>query len=384
MAPSAYKTINGVKYERHLYELAESFASAGPVKFEQAKLLWLDACDGPGVTNPERESLQYCIKSLKTSPEAAEYLKHKLASVTGVTQYQVIKQVKYERDLLQAAEGAIADGPISEDTAKTIKILAYDGKGITETEERTLQYILDNYKLTDGGKKVLEDLLATLKAEKTEAPKDPEPPKPPEQTEAEPSKASEIPKKLASRNLEKEEQKIIELEEHFGKIFDDMDRNGDGNLSHNEVKKYVGEKDAAIRLRLGIGKWQEFLSAVDADGDGKVDRLEFVVYFSRLVGVMDQDPEELYGALFDSIDVSSDGSLQYGEIRDYQWYKNPKIFEILGVGNFSEMVKKMDKDGSGTVERDEFISFMQGQGKDLTWQSALATSKKGTKRKAED
>jgi Ca2+-binding EF-hand superfamily protein len=170
-----------------------------------------------------------------------------------------------------------------------------------------------------------------------------------------------------------------------------MDANGDGNLSHNELKRYVAAKDEAARLKLGIGKWQDFLKSVDADGDGKVSRLEFVVYFTRVV---DLEPERCFGELFDAIDVSGDGSLAYGELRDYQWYKNPRIFALLGVSDFSAMVKKMDTDGDGKVGREEFVAYMSKKVPDLDvgFKTAMEISKssdggsehRGTKRTADE
>ena len=65
--------------------------------------------------------------------------------------YKTIQGVRYDRSLLEAAEERISgqgDGRISEMDAEEIVELSKDGKGITETELRTLKYIGENYHFT--------------------------------------------------------------------------------------------------------------------------------------------------------------------------------------------------------------------------------------------
>ena len=65
--------------------------------------------------------------------------------------YKTIQGVRYDRSLLDAAEERIygqGDGRISEKDAEEIIKLSNDGGRITETELRTLKYIMDNYHFT--------------------------------------------------------------------------------------------------------------------------------------------------------------------------------------------------------------------------------------------
>merc|ERR1711920_556643 len=112
------------------------------------------------------------------------------------------------------------------------------------------------------------------------------------------------------------------------------------------------------------------------------------------MGIQTLDEDRCFGALFDAIDISGDGTLAYGEIRDYQWYKNPRVFQLLGISNFTDMVGNMDADGNGKVDRQEFIDYMKKLGLNLSWKTAVKTStewgtscsfeNRGTKRKADD
>merc|ERR1719237_1643341 len=81
-------------------------------------------------------------------------------------------------------------------------------------------------------------------------------------------------------------------EQKFGAIFDKIDANSDGNLTIDEVKKYVKETDKSLELSLGIGRWEDFVHATDTDGDGEVSRQEFVEYF----GSRELDVAVCYGA----------------------------------------------------------------------------------------
>ncbi len=65
--------------------------------------------------------------------------------------YKTIHEVRYDRDLLEAAEERILcqkDFRISEKDVYEIFELSKDGGGITETELRTLKYIRQNYHFT--------------------------------------------------------------------------------------------------------------------------------------------------------------------------------------------------------------------------------------------
>jgi len=152
--------------------------------------------------------------------------------------------------------------------------------------------------------------------------------------------------------LEAQERKGKELEARFRKLFHEIDYNNDGNVTHAELKRYVASVDPAARLKLGIGRWQDFLAEADKDGDGKVSAEEFVAHFTRT----NLDPVKCYGALFDAIDCHSMGYITKGEFREYQWYKNPNLFRLLGVSNWEDFVRTVDYTGDGVIHRDEFVS----------------------------
>ncbi len=66
--------------------------------------------------------------------------------------YKTINGVKYDRELLDAADEAVAgrgDGRISLGDAKTLLAEVKDGDSYTDCEKVTVKYIRENYKWTD-------------------------------------------------------------------------------------------------------------------------------------------------------------------------------------------------------------------------------------------
>ncbi len=75
--------------------------------------------------------------------------------------YKQIDNEKYDRQLLDLADILTKkqrDGRISEKDMEYLINAAKDGKGITEIEKKTLDYIVINYNLTNKAKVYYEDL----------------------------------------------------------------------------------------------------------------------------------------------------------------------------------------------------------------------------------
>jgi len=461
---SYYVVIDGNKYDRELLDLAKEFAANDvEVSFAEARRLWEACLDGPGATDCEKATLQYCLKELRFADKAKSFLQEKLKDVNKGSYYKQIKGLKYAKDLLDMADMASKAGPMDRTSAVALIQKAKDGPGITECEQRTLEYVykhsnlsddarsllreavtpkykgksyyvkirgvvyerllleqadeaattsgagiglagakvlwdsaIDGRGVTDCERRTLEHILAVHKCtpeareylhrmllsthvlptpdvgsaseveETTILPikEEEEAKQKREQEEANAAakeaarkEVEEQKKREKQRVLQKEERRLAEAEEKFGSIFDKIDVNGDGVMTKAELQKYVSTVDEYALIDMGIQKWETFIKEADLDGDGKLSRDEFVVFFS--FGDVELDPDHLFGALFDTIDVSDDGILQREEVLNYQWYKNPRVFGMFGVSDFTELVAAMDVDGDGNVSKDEFISYMK-------------------------
>jgi len=146
---SYYKQIDGVKYDRKLLEKAGEFAKDGRVSEAEAKSLWEDAQDGKGVTETEARTLEYTLSAFNYTERAAKFLRRSLAGDKKASYYKQIDGVKYDRELLEQAETFQKDGQISHAEAKQLWEDAYDGKGVTDTEKRTLEYSMKHFKYTN-------------------------------------------------------------------------------------------------------------------------------------------------------------------------------------------------------------------------------------------
>lgn len=156
---SYYKEIDGVKYDRELLEKAEAFAKDGQVSYAEANGLWQAALDGQGVTDTEKLTLEYTLKTLKYTEKAQKFLRGQLDSGKKESYYKQIDGVRYDRELLGKAEAFAKDGQVSEAEAKSLWEDAQDGKGVTETESRTLEYTMKAFKYTDKAAKFLRRCL---------------------------------------------------------------------------------------------------------------------------------------------------------------------------------------------------------------------------------
>merc|ERR1712050_207577 len=121
---------------------------------------WQEAEDGKGVTDTERATLTYAMKTYKFTEKAANFINTYLTTGVHTSYYKVIDGTKYDRVLLEDAMRDAADGQVSYKEAKELFAEAQDGKGLTGTEKDTFDYIMKTMKLTDKARKYLEKQLA--------------------------------------------------------------------------------------------------------------------------------------------------------------------------------------------------------------------------------
>ena len=82
--------------------------------------------------------------------------------------YRIIAGKRYDRGLLEAADERVkgkGDGRISENDLIELVDLSRDGRGITETELETLNYIQIHYNLTEKANTWLSDHIKEIDAE---------------------------------------------------------------------------------------------------------------------------------------------------------------------------------------------------------------------------
>jgi Ca2+-binding EF-hand superfamily protein len=146
------------------------------------------------------------------------------------------------------------------------------------------------------------------------------------------------------------------------KIFDTFDKNGDGFITKLELKESLKN----IRITVTDIEVEEIVARVDENGDGLIDFEEFVTLcegfekagggeFYRPVGVHDDDDDEDLREAFDVFDKDKDGLICVEEL--------DLVLCSLGLGKMKiddcrEMIRKVDVDGDGMVNFDEFKLMM--------------------------
>ncbi len=142
-----YKTIDGIKYEQELLDIAQASTEGkgeSRISYDEAKALIDSALDGGRITRTERRTLHYIFDNFTLTDKAKDYMVQAL--------FRLHDNVHYDSVLIDAAELAIegrGDGRVSLDDAELIwRMVESDGK-ITPVERRTIGYILEAYKCTE-------------------------------------------------------------------------------------------------------------------------------------------------------------------------------------------------------------------------------------------
>jgi len=172
--PAQQETIKGKKYEKEILDEARK-AGDKPIGYDLAEQIWHCAIDGNKVTDIERDTVHYVMAEKPCTPEAKNYLHHKLSLLKkkcpghlapintthdATSPQQTIAGVKYERDLFNAAVSATKGGKtMSLEQAKKLWTTAMDGNKITDTEFRTVEFIMAHYRLHRDAFKFLEEKL---------------------------------------------------------------------------------------------------------------------------------------------------------------------------------------------------------------------------------
>jgi polyhydroxyalkanoate synthesis regulator phasin len=166
---SAYRVIDKVRYDRSCLDLAEHLAKDGKLDLADAKLLWADVEDGPGVTECEKRSIEYVMGKYTVTDGAKAFLDGQLQAWTAPVRKnppkararnRTTKKFTLQIDLVQLAEQfKKSAGVISDAEAHKLWESALDGPGVTHNEFATLEHILSNYKFTDKARAYLENLV---------------------------------------------------------------------------------------------------------------------------------------------------------------------------------------------------------------------------------
>ncbi len=156
-----YALIDGKRYDASLINNAIFRARGvgdGRISVQDAQYLWQLAKDGGRVTEIEEDTMAYLLAEFNWTDAAKAWLDKEMSlEVKKIkSYYRVIDGLRYDRKILEEAGRRVAgqgDGRISVDDAEMLLPLFGDFGDVTIVEERTLEYLLTNYKWTPEAKK---------------------------------------------------------------------------------------------------------------------------------------------------------------------------------------------------------------------------------------
>ncbi|CAK88776.1 unnamed protein product (macronuclear) [Paramecium tetraurelia] len=132
------------------------------------------------------------------------------------------------------------------------------------------------------------------------------------------------------------EQEIADL----GKLFKQLDKNGDGVLTIDELREgLIGMSDVQAK-ELG-----NIIKSIDTDGNGTINYTEF------LAATMEK---RNYTRHFKMLDLDGSGKIDKHELQTVLG----KSEKIIDEKYWDDMIKEADKNGDGEIDYNEFIEMM--------------------------
>ena len=195
MSNSYYKNIDGKNYDREMLEIADEAVAGvgdGRISVEDAQKLLGAVKDANKYTDIEKSTMKYIRENYKFTYASDQWFRkeiRKWAATKGKDNVENSKQIRpviqnefipsksyykiidgehYVRSLLDSADERLegkGNGLISEEDFQQIIELSRNGKGITETEMRTLEYIGQKYNLTTKARLWFEENLGEISSE---------------------------------------------------------------------------------------------------------------------------------------------------------------------------------------------------------------------------
>jgi len=160
-------------------EILDLVKGVNEVSINLAEQIWHAAADGSKMT--DMASVEHIMDNNKMEPAAKVFLRKKLDAtetkspghlaplrhINTVSQYKTIMKVNYEKELLNLAIDEVEGGKSMNFKAAKELWATMDGHTVTETEFRTIEFIMAFYQLDQDAHDFLEGKLAAHPTIKT-------------------------------------------------------------------------------------------------------------------------------------------------------------------------------------------------------------------------
>ncbi|KAK4265247.1 hypothetical protein QN277_026325 [Acacia crassicarpa] len=177
------------------------------------------------------------------------------------------------------------------------------------------------------------------------------------------SSSPETPKNKMKTASNDDDQGSSNKAEELRQVFATFDKNGDGFITRQELRESLRN----MRMAMSEKEIDEIVVKFDSNGDGLIDFEEFCLLISECMGRGDEageddrkeEEEENLKEAFGVFDSNKDGLISVEELA--------LVLTSLGLRegkkmeDCKEMIKKVDVDGDGMVDFQEFKTMMKSR-----------------------
>ncbi|CAA0319222.1 unnamed protein product [Arabidopsis thaliana] len=142
--------------------------------------------------------------------------------------------------------------------------------------------------------------------------------------------------------------------EDINKVFQRFDKNNDGKISIDELKDVIG----ALSPNASQEETKAMMKEFDLDGNGFIDLDEFVALFQISDQSSNNSAIRDLKEAFDLYDLDRNGRISANELHSVM--KN--LGEKCSIQDCQRMINKVDSDGDGCVDFEEFKKMMMING----------------------
>ena len=132
---------------------------------------------------------------------------------------------------------------------------------------------------------------------------------------------------------------IQELKE----IFEELDRNGDGNINFEELQQGLGKRENAADLL-------EVLKAADTDNSGTINYTEFLAATMNTQTFLRED---YLKTAFQMFDQDGSGKIDRNEL--HQLLAGDQFKDVYTQEQLETAIKEVDDNGDGEIDFNEFL-----------------------------
>jgi len=147
-------------------------------------------------------------------------------------------------------------------------------------------------------------------------------------------------------------------DEEADKLFDEIDKNGDGYISEDEFQDMwgVNEEELVDRALAKWGNADKVYKATDLNGDGKISEAELRAMMKEL-GLTPMNIDDLVDELMKKYDTGGDGMLTEDQFKKIMRATAEDLKDRIQekMGSAAEAMKKWDADGDGKISKEEFM-----------------------------